>query len=118
RVLGPSWTQAERVLLYANGTVVREFDVSHEAGSRSPGVKWEQTWTLTRPVHDVHLVVIALGPGVEQSFWKTAKPYQPMSPVWKPYVIGCSGAVWIDADGDGRATPAREYADDAVDASG
>jgi hypothetical protein len=26
-------------------------------------------------------------------------------------VIGCSGAVWLDADGDGRRTAARDYAE-------
>ena len=32
--------------------------------------------------------------------------------------MGASGAVWVDADGDGRRTPAREYASRAVFASG
>jgi hypothetical protein len=54
--------------------------------------------------------VIASGPGIDEVYWKTAKPYQPDSPQWEPRVIGCSGAVWLDADGDGRRSSARDYA--------
>src|SRR5438477_5893083 len=60
--------------------------------------------------HDLHLVAIALGPGIDGLYWKTAKPYQPTSPQWEPHVVGCSGAVWLDADGDGRKTAAHDYA--------
>jgi hypothetical protein len=63
-------------------------------------------------------VAIALGPGVNGAYWKTAKPYQPTSPHWQARVVGCSGAVWIDADRDGRKTPAREYAERLADTSG
>jgi hypothetical protein len=56
-------------------------------------------------------VVVALGPGIDGLYWKTAKPYQPLSPDWQPQVMGCSGAVWLDADGDGRKTAARDYAE-------
>ena len=62
----------------------------------------------------MHFVAIALGPGVDGLYWKTAKPYQPTSPDWRSQVLGCSGAVWVDADGDGRPTSARDYARQAV----
>ncbi|MFP6764943.1 MAG: hypothetical protein VB858_15055, partial [Planctomycetaceae bacterium] len=39
-----------------------------------------------------------------------AKPYQPTRPDWDAHVLGCSGAIWIDADGDGRPTAAVDYA--------
>ncbi len=29
---------------------------------------------------------------------------------WEPRIIGCSGAVWLDVDGDGRRTAAYDYA--------
>ena len=74
------------------------------------GVKWHGSWTIPRPKHDVHLVAIAVGPGIDGLYWKTAKPYQPTSPDWQPHVLGCSGAVWLDVDGDGRRTAARDYA--------
>jgi hypothetical protein len=57
---------------------------------------------------------VALGPGITKPFWPTAKPYQPTSPDWEPHVLGVSGAIWLDGDGDGRKTAAREYAERLV----
>jgi hypothetical protein len=107
RVSGPGWTRADRVSLYANGRRIRTLEIPH--GDR-PGEKWSGTWRLPRPAHDVFLVAIAEGPGEHRAFWPIVKPYQPTSPDWTPRVIGSSGAVWIDADGDGRRTAARTYA--------
>jgi hypothetical protein len=120
RVLGPHWARADKVLLFANGQLIREEAIpTTKPDSRPPaGVIWEAGWKLERPRHDVHLVAIALGPGVDGLYWPTAKPYQPMSPVWKSQVIGASGAVWLDGDGDGRKTPAYEYAKGAMKDSG
>jgi hypothetical protein len=111
RVLAPSWITADRVLLFANGELIRDKVVPSPADpALPPGVKFQATWSLDRPGHDVHLVAIGLGPGVPGLHWRTAKPYQPTSPAWQAQVLGCSGAVWLDADGDGRATPAVDYA--------
>lgn len=108
RVLGPSWSTAQRFALYANGRIIREFEI--EDGDR-PGVKWERDVELPPFAHDVHLVGVAVGPGIRGLHWPTAKPYQPDSPVWTGgTVIGSTGAIWIDADGDRRFTSAREYA--------
>jgi hypothetical protein len=111
RILGPSWTTAQRVTLYANGGAVREEEI-HD-GARG-GVKWSSEWELPHFGHDVHLVAIATGPGVESLHWPIAKPYQPTSPVVERRVIGSTGAVWLDADGDGRRTPARVYAQELI----
>jgi hypothetical protein len=111
RVLAPHWIEASMILLFANGELIREEQITPQRKSENtPGLKWQGSWTLPRPKHDVHLVAIAIGPGIDGSYWRTAKAYQPSSPVWEPHVIGCSGAVWIDADGDGRPTPAFDYA--------
>ena len=112
RVLGPHWVRANRILLFANGQLIRESTIAEEPDAPRPttGVIWTGGWDLPRPKHDIHLVAIALGPGVDGLYWKTAKPYQPTSPDWKPQVIGASGAVWLDIDGDGRPTPAIDYA--------
>jgi hypothetical protein len=59
----------------------------------------------------VHLVAIASGPGVRELYWPIAKPYQPTSPLVDRRVIGSTGAVWLDNDGDGRRTSALEYAE-------
>ena len=112
RVLGPHWVKAERVLLYANGRLVRDEKVPFRPWSSEdrPGLKWQVTWRLPRLKHDSHLVAIALGPGIDGPWWKTAKPYQPTTPDWEAHVIGCSGAIRLDGDGDGRWSSPRDYA--------
>jgi hypothetical protein len=111
RVLGPHWTEASKIVLLVNGHPIREETISADAARDLPsGVKWSGEWTFELPSHDVFLTAIAIGPGIDGLYWHTNKPYQPTSPDWVPHVIGCSGAVWIDADGDGRGTPARDYA--------
>jgi hypothetical protein len=107
RVLGPSWATADKLTLYANGVAIRDERIHN--GTR-PGVKWTGVWTLPPQRHDVHLAAIATGPGVEALYWPIAKPYQPTSPVVERLVIGSTGAVWIDADGDGQRTSALAYA--------
>jgi hypothetical protein len=111
RVLGPHWVQPTRLQLFSNGSLIH--DESLPSGSnraQEPGVRWEGTIEIRRPKHDVFLTAIALGNGVTAPYWKTAKAYQPVSPDWEPHTIGCSGAVWLDADGDGQRTSARDYA--------
>ncbi|WP_145367373.1 CehA/McbA family metallohydrolase [Maioricimonas rarisocia] len=115
RVLGPHWVQADRVELFMNGVKIRETAISAGDNSLPTGVKWQGRWTIPRPPHDVHLVAIAWGPGIDGSYWKTAKPYQPTSQDWQPRVFGCSGALWIDADGDGSRTSARTYAERIIE---
>ncbi len=112
RVLGPRWTQASHVWLYSNAERIREIELTNteEERKRKPGVLWEDHWEIDRPSHDVHLVAIAVGPGIKHLYWRTAKPYQPTSPDWTPTSIGCSGAVWIDGDGDGKRSSAHVYA--------
>jgi hypothetical protein len=107
RVKGPGWTRADRLALYMNGSRIRETAIPD--GTR-PGVKWQGTWRLPAPPHDVHLVAVATGPGISAPFWPTAKPYQPTSPAFTPYVLGVSGAVFVDADGSGRFDSAVSYA--------
>jgi hypothetical protein len=109
RVLGPSWSRATNVALYANGVRIREAPIT-EADAGTMGVKWNGNWRLPRLRHDVHLAAIATGPGVKEPFWPTPRPYQPTSPVWYSYVVGSTGAVWVDADGSGDFTSAFEYA--------
>ena len=118
RVLGPRWTKATHVELYANGLKIREADIGDVAlGPTEQGVKWKGNWRLPKFKHDVHLVAIATGPGVDQLYWPTPRPYQPSSPVWHSYVIGSTGAVWIDADGSGEFNSAFDYARRVVEDS-
>lgn len=117
RVLGPHWVQAMRVQLYQNGQVVQEATISPGAERTQPGVIWQGRWQIAKPPHDAHLVAIATGPAVEGLYWKCARPYQPSSPQWEGMVLGVSGAVWLDADGDSQPTPAIEYARQLVNES-
>ena len=119
RVLGPHWSRASQVQLFANGHVISEIKIPETPDASLPvGVKWAGFWVIPKFQHDVHLVAIATGPGIGGLHWKTAKPYQPVSPEWEARTIGCSGAVWLDADNDGLRTSARDYAKRLVAAAG
>ena len=103
-VFGPSWVDVDRVELYANGRKIREQKITHDS---KDSVKWSGEWTLPHFRHDVYLVAIASGPGVTEPYWPIAKPYQPTSPVAEPRVIGSTGAVWLDGDGDSNEAAPR-----------
>ena len=111
RVLGPHWVTPTRLLLFCNGEEIR--DVELPVQPVATGVKWEGTIELPRPKRDVHYVALALGEGTGL-FWPTGKPYQPLSPHWTPRTLGCSGAVWVDADRDGLRQSAHDYAQTLV----
>jgi hypothetical protein len=116
RVLGPNWVKADKIELYANGHKIREAKIAFMENKF--GVKWAGEWVLPRFRHDVHLVAIASGPGVTDLYWPIAKPYQPTSPKVNRRVIGATGAVWIDGDGDGRRSSASAYAQRLLKAHG
>ena len=118
RVLGPSWSNATHVALFANGVMIREADIPEASrGSKEAGHKWKGLWRLPKFKHDVHLAAIATGPGVKEPYWRIPRPYQPSSPVWNSTSSAPPGAVWIDADDSGQFTPAFEYASRLVDDS-
>lgn len=114
-VLGPSWTEVDRVELFANGVKVREQAI---AGGSKAGEKARVEWSLPRPRHDVALVAVASGPGVTAPYWPIARPYQPTSKQWSPRVLSVTNPVRIDADGDGSWSPARYYAQLAIEFAG
>lgn len=108
RVSGPSWTKADSVTLYANGIKIREAAISDPG---RPGVKWEDTWQIPTPHHDVFLVAVASGPGEKkQPYWQIPRPYQPSFPQWTPKVLGISGAVYIATTPDKQWQSANQYA--------
>jgi hypothetical protein len=107
-VAGPGWVKAERVTLYANGIKIRE---DHIKNGSAAGTKWQGQWKLPRQRNDVYLVVVTEGRGDYLPYWPIVKPYQPTSKSWKPYTVGSTGAIWIDADGDGKISSAHDYAD-------
>jgi hypothetical protein len=109
RVLAPSWIAADRIELFANGIKIRSATISSRPG-RERGVAAEVQWEIPRPPHDVHLIVIATGPGKTSPHWPIAKPYQPASLLWISRVIGATNPIWVDADADGKFSFARDYA--------
>ena len=113
-VHGPGWAHVDRVALYSNGKKIQEEKI--KMGSTA-GIKWKGSWPINIPKHDVFLVAIAEGPGDKMPYWPIAKPYQPSSPDWLPKVIGSTGAVWIDADKNGKRNSAIDYALEIVNAS-
>lgn len=118
-VRGPQWVSADKLEIYANGVLAKELPIDSSQRSEWPtGEIFKTTIELPRPSHDVHLVAVATGPGIDGLHWKTAKSYQPDSPVWKSRTLGCSGAVFVDADGDGEWRSAHEYAKRIIEESG
>lgn len=111
RVRGPHWVRADEVKLFVNGAAMRTQRLkSSDRQASDEGLIWEGVWELPPLRHDVVVTAIASGPGIEQPYWPTAKPYQPTGPQWTPRLIACSGAVRLDVDGDGRFQSARDYA--------
>jgi hypothetical protein len=104
RVSRPSWIKASKAQLYANGKLLREAGIARGTNSST-------TWTLPRFKHDVHLALVAIGEPNLHADWQMAKPYQPTTPELARCSFACSGAIWIDGDGDGKRSSARDYAE-------
>jgi hypothetical protein len=116
-VYGPAWTKARRVTLFANGVPIQEADIPIPPHGEYAGRKWTGRWMLDGTKHDFFLVAVASGPGVSGPFWPTAKAYQPMSIDFQGYVLGSTGAVYVDVDGSGKFDSAFEYASRLVEAN-
>jgi hypothetical protein len=105
-VLGPSWVNADRIELFANGTRIQDQHIEPTTAIEKAKI----TWTIPRPAQDTYLVVIATGPGVTAPCWAIPKPYQPSSKAWVSRVMGSTNPIWLDADGDGKWTSPRAFA--------
>ena len=102
-VRGPRWVRASRVALFLNGRKVREEKIQHGANAV---VKYKERWVFGGPSKDAHLVVIASGPPLDNSYW--APPQDDR------YVVGATNPVWIDGDGDGKFSAPGDYARELV----
>ncbi|MCP5540468.1 MAG: CehA/McbA family metallohydrolase [Akkermansiaceae bacterium] len=114
-VTGPSWTRADRLVLYGNGFPLAETRIGHPEGAVE---KARHTFRVSAPRHDVWLVAVATGPGVTGPFWEMPRPYQPSSPDFNPRVIGATNPVWIDGDRDGVFSAARPTAQRLTEEAG
>jgi hypothetical protein len=112
-VSGATWTRCDRVALFVNGREMAQHVVAPASQQRAE--KAVVHWPLPRRRHDYFVVVIASGPGVTDASWAIARPYQPTSPAWRPVVFGLTAPIYVDVDGDGVFTSARDYAQRLVD---
>ena len=111
-VQSPPWLAASRVSLFSNGVEVKSLEFPP-----SPGRKWESHFSLPKPKHDIYLVALATGPGITQNYWQCAKPYQPTSTHITPYILGSTGAIFIDADANNKFDSAHDYAQQILDSN-
>lgn len=122
KVYGPSWTSADKVELFSDGIKIREERIKSQSATKQPMVNSPEKanihWIIPRPLHDVHLVAIATGPGVTSPYWPIPRPYQPSSRAWEARVIGSTNPIWIDGDGDGEYTCPRAYAKSLIERTG
>lgn len=107
RVLGPSWMQADRLQLFANGEVIAERQIRPTTNV----TKAELNFEIGSLPNDTFLVAVATGPGITAPFWDTPRPYQPTSKRFQARMLGATNPIFIDADGDGRFTSAGAYAE-------
>jgi hypothetical protein len=116
RVSGATWTRANRVALWVNGVEAAQQSIGEAAGARVR--KASLRWPLPRRRHDYFVVVVAQGPGVTDPSWAIPTPYQPTTPAWRPVVFSLTAPIYVDADGDGVFSSAREYASRLVESHG
>ncbi|MEZ0263859.1 MAG: CehA/McbA family metallohydrolase [Phycisphaerae bacterium] len=116
-VSGPSWARASKAEVYVNGELWKTIDIAADQAAK-PGIKLQATLKLPRPPHDVFVTALAIGPGITEPYWPAAKPYQPTNSHWSPYALGITGAVYLDADDDGRFDSAADIAARLVKRSG
>ena len=106
-VLGPRWTIADQLTLYANGIPILEKNFT---GAQDKIPKANLRYVMDRPKHDLYLVAIATGPGVTKPYWKIPRPYQHKTNKYVPRVLGATNPVWLDGDGNGLFTFPNGYA--------
>lgn len=109
---GSYWVKADTIELYQNGRLIHSEQIPQPRRHRA-GVKYRCTLAhLPQPAHDTFLVAVVRGPGVTSLYWPIARPWQPTSPDWTPLCLAVTGAVRVDADGDGHWSSAADIARD------
>ncbi len=110
QIISPHWLKCDLIQLYENGTLVREKKIESFKDAKDGAHKHEMTWSFEKRKHDSFFTILASGPGIKHPSWRLSRPYQPTSTKWNPRIFGLTGAVYIDADGNGRFDCARDYA--------
>jgi hypothetical protein len=97
KVLGPSWTTANKLTLFANGNAIDALEIPIGVGGR-PNLKFEKTWDVKKLNLEPgsFVVAVAEGPGIAEPFWPMMPSYQPTTDKYEPFVMGISRALWIE----------------------
>jgi len=111
-VLGPDWSTASHLLLYADGVDVGLIDIPKE-GQKLAGKKFEFEWKLDDEKNAAlrnagFVCAVAVGPGTTEGWWPCMPPYQPQSPDFDPYMMGISSIVWLPKEGKPDTEPVRD----------
>lgn len=97
RVAAPGWVMPQRALVFLNGVKVAEQKLSPDG---KMAFDRQLEFSIPTPKHDAHLVCVALGDGVKESFWTTEENY----------TLAATNPVFLDADNDGVYRSPRETA--------
>lgn len=111
-VLGPDWSTASHLLLYADGVDVGLIDIPKHA-QKLAGTKFEFQWQMddedNAALRNAKFVcAVAVGPGTNEPWWPCKPPYQPTSPDFDPYMMGISSVVWLPQKENPDAQPTTD----------
>ena len=115
----PGWSNASTLELWINGEPWAAEHFEEKPDSPTPS-EIQRKWVIPndRFSNDFWFTLIARGPGIDQPFWPTAKPYQPDSIEFEPYVFSCTGPIRVDRNGDGQYDSARAQANALLEQAG
>lgn len=96
KVHGPSWTEADRLRIYRNGELAKTLEIEQADGKKA-GEKYSVRISISdlNAIQGDLLVAVASGPGISEGWWPMMPPYQPDAPVYEPFVMGISKAIWL-----------------------
>ena len=120
-VQSPSWLPFDRVMLFANGSLIRSRGIGLGTSKQPDGLARNErriTWRLSKLKNDTHLIAMATGPGNIGPSWPIPRPYQGNGERFIPRVAGATNPIWIDSDGDGKFSAAREIGERLWNQSG
>ncbi len=108
RFAAPSWVDSQRFMIFVNGQQVLSADLKRSGGENFLDAHIPLGTGLDLPDHDYWLVAVALGAKVTEPFW----------PLRNDYTLASTNPIFVDVDGDGKFSCAREIAEQLLAKSG
>ncbi|MFT4647949.1 MAG: hypothetical protein ACI9X4_001164 [Glaciecola sp.] len=106
RIAAPSWVNPEELMIYVNGQ--RVLTMPLEASTKVGDAPFDSYINLTSemklPDHDYWLVAVVQGAKVTEPFW----------PMRNDYTLASTNPIYVDVDGDGQFSCARQLAEDGL----